>query len=218
MKLREKEGSQRKVWGDTTGRGSGPASQGFLSVQDVSRVDFSRRNYTSESSCKTRKERNLSARLQVVRIHLQEPSHLASRVTSSRESRVIQGGRTFHPEHFTSSRLLPVIQALRFTPSSHSHQLCLWGQALIWTEHWQERKERGDGTDKTRQFMPSVTKEDLTDRVHLTPVDQSLLPYGGFPGFITSSNILGQNKTQCISKWIIVEDNIFNYNALKLLK
>ena len=126
--------------------------------------------------------------------------------------------RTFHPEHFTSSRLLPVILALRFIPSSHSHQLCLWRQALIWMEHWQERKERGDGTDKTGQFMPNATKEDLTDRVHLTPVDQSLLPYGDFPGFITSSHILGQNKTQCISKWTIVENNIFNYNALKLLK
>ena len=91
--MREKEGSQREVWGDTTGHSLGQASQGFLSVQDVSRVDFSRRNYTSESSCKTRKERNLSARLQVVRIHLQEPSHLASRVTSSREPRAIQGGR-----------------------------------------------------------------------------------------------------------------------------
>ena len=48
--------------------------------------------------------------------------------------------------------------------------------------------------------MPSMTTEDFTDRVHLIPVDQSLLPYGAFPGFMTSSHILGQNKTQCISK------------------
>ena len=48
--------------------------------------------------------------------------------------------------------------------------------------------------------MPSMTTGDFTDRVHLIPVDQSLLTYGASPGFMTSSHILGQNKTQCISK------------------
>lgn len=79
--MRTKEVSQREIWGNAIGCGTALASQGFCQLCSLSvgcfSGRFSRRNYTSESFCKERKKRNLSARLQVVKVHLQELSHLA---------------------------------------------------------------------------------------------------------------------------------------------
>ena len=79
--MRTKEVSQREIWGNAIGCGTALASQRFCHLCSLSvgcfSGRFSRRNYTSESSRKERKERNPSARLQMVKVHLQELSHLA---------------------------------------------------------------------------------------------------------------------------------------------
>lgn len=88
-----------------------------------------------------------------------------------------------------------------------------------WSKQGTDKRERRQSMELRRptKFVPNTTTEDFMNRVHLISEDYSLLPYWGFPIFMTSSHILGQNKTECISKWIIVQTTS-NYNAIKFLK